>query len=1177
MDSTQEPPRQSSLESGPFVLRELISNIPLSAEGDLQDIVINCIEFLDQNLYIGTSAAEILHFVQIPPDPADIGGQPSYILASRLPPEFHPTVATPKPGVQQILLLPSVNKACILCNWTVTFYSLPELSPVFGTTQVRGCNWIGGIDLNTRTRGNLKAQQARENAGVTILISLGKRIRVVRIGEDARALKGIDFAGSTISVRRDAFACVADARSYALLDVERQLKIPLFPISSLDDSEAGSIGGKVQDISVHTTHSLSRSTSSAIPGGPSQVTNSSHGRSTSMVSLMARNQGQAGGTAGDSGGDQLFREASPAAEKSPPRSPFPPRSSSKDPSSQDKQLPLPPSEASNVGEAAVGPPKISPVYLKPHVVSPTPEEFLLVTGTLLSEPGVGMFVNLEGDVTRSTLEFVRYPSEIIVSGRGIDTEQSSVNLDEDEEGYVLAAIVDVSDEMPLYGLEIQRWDLEPANRDTHKYWLEVPQPIRAENDTEQGLPRMPPKLGIRNVAHNGNANFTELIDALRLRRFHRPNSVVEQSQDAESMSGETEAVREKEELEFARRLGLLRSKIAVWSGDRVWWAVRNPLALQLDASLLLRGTSTHIGDELGSLNRQNIVEVINSIRGRDPKNETDFLSLGYIRQHGGLLLLISLLESNMSQDTAREQRVSEDALVEGGLDPRIIMTLIPGIAQEVVEGPAGIWAYGGIVETAEAHIRKISQAASSEVQSSRENILVFLKRFLGAWRKKRGFGSIPSENEVFRSVDAALLVVLLELDKALPRGPNRQSTIRVELNELVDQGTDCFDRAVTLLESHRRLYVLSRLYQSRKRAREVLSVWRRIIEGELDEGGEFRDGEQKVREYLTKVGNVSLIQEYGVWLAARNPKLGVQVFAEDRGRVQFEPTEVVEILRKGAPNAVKDYLEHLVFGKNHSEYVNELIAYYLDVVIEKLETSESARANLAQTYESYRALRPPKPTYRQFITENSIEEEWWHSRLRLLQLLGGSHASTAQYDIVAILDRIKPYTKELVPEVIILDGRQSHHEQALRLLTHGLGDYDTAINYCLLGGSSIYHPISGAMALETIPSREEQSMLFRFLLAEFLCIEDISNRVEQTGSLLERFGGWFDVEYVLSLIPDEWSVELVSGFLIHALRRIVRERSETMVVKALSGAENLKVNEALIDKMDKIGPMIEAD
>lgn len=87
--------------------------------------------------------------------------------------------------MQQILLLPRVNKACILCNWTVTFYSLPELSPVFGDTQVRNCNWIGGVDLNeTGDGGHERA------VGVTILLSLNRRIQVVRIGEeDARVLR----------------------------------------------------------------------------------------------------------------------------------------------------------------------------------------------------------------------------------------------------------------------------------------------------------------------------------------------------------------------------------------------------------------------------------------------------------------------------------------------------------------------------------------------------------------------------------------------------------------------------------------------------------------------------------------------------------------------------------------------------------------------------------------------------------------------------------------------------------------------------------------------------------------------------------------------------------------------------------------------------------------------------
>lgn len=139
----------------------------------------------DGNLYIGTSASELLHFVKIPPDPNDRSGRPMFISASRLAPAFAETSASSRPGVQQILLLPRVGKACILCNWTVTFYSLPELTPVFETTQVKNCNWVGGVDLNEPQVDDRRG----ETNGVTLLLSLNRRIQVVRIGEDARALR----------------------------------------------------------------------------------------------------------------------------------------------------------------------------------------------------------------------------------------------------------------------------------------------------------------------------------------------------------------------------------------------------------------------------------------------------------------------------------------------------------------------------------------------------------------------------------------------------------------------------------------------------------------------------------------------------------------------------------------------------------------------------------------------------------------------------------------------------------------------------------------------------------------------------------------------------------------------------------------------------------------------------
>jgi hypothetical protein len=906
----------------------------------------------------------------------------------------------------------------------------------------------------------------------------------------------------------------------------------------------------------------------------------------------SRKHDSRGGSADYSGRetpDALFQEASaPAAITNPlPRDPSP---------SSNKPLPPAPSDGTLTEQPniTVAPP---PVYLKPHIVSPTPQEFLLVTGTVPEDPGVGIFVNLEGDVTRSTLEFDKYPDVLVTDGRGVGVDPTPANVEEEEEGFVLASMTRDFGEEQRHGIQIQRWDLDPGENAIERFWLEAPSAVK-------GKEHKTARVGLRSVVDSGDVFFEDVVDRLRLKRFSPfvtrsmeasiPSSGSVDSRTAMSLeqvsaerelfeSGDSlaegwEAKRNEEEKQFAERLGHSQTHVVAWSGKDIWWTVRTPLALRLDATIstaLQDGVSE--GQIYPSLDRRKAIEIIKSLRGREAKAETEFLSLGYIRQRVGLLLFMSILDSETEPPAEVEYRTAEEALQDGGLDPRVLLAIVPSLRNEIVEGKTGIWVHGGIKNLADSLIvNGIPGNPNTGDISLPDHVVDFLRRYLAAWRKKKGFGSVANENEVFRSVDAALLRVLLQLDKSSPQGPPKAKSVRAELYELVDFGVDCFERAVSLLESHHRLFVLSRLYQSRKMAAEVLSTWRRIVEGELDEGGEFRDGEQRIREFLGWIHNSSLVQEYGVWLATRNPKLGVQVFADDKSHVKFQPTQVVEILRAGAPGAVKDYLEFLVFNKNHVEYINELIAYYLDIVTSKLEESEEARATLGQSYESYRALRPPKPTYRQFITDNTIDEEWWHSRLRLLQLLGGSQGSASDYNVSAIVARIEPYGNELVPETIILHGRQSRHEDALRLLTHGLGDYDTAINYCLLGGSSIFRPNSGTTAPEIIPTREEQAELFGFLLAEFLRIEDISNRVEQTSSLLERFGGWFDVGYVLSLIPDSWSVELVSGFLVSALRRIVREKSATMIVKSLSGAENLKVSAELIQTMDTAGPSIEA-
>jgi hypothetical protein len=221
---------------------------------------------------------------------------------------------------------------------------------------------------------------------------------------------------------------------------------------------------------------------------------------------------------------------------------------------------------------------------------------------------------------------------------------------------------------------------------------------------------------------------------------------------------------------------------------------------------------------------------------------------------------------------------------------------------------------------AEKYIEQVGKIGvqSSGLDASRSPVLNMVKRFLLSWQQKRGYGSITDETYVLDSTDAALLHLTLEQDAYLTRDQRAASPIRPELNRLVDNWKGNFDRAVVLLETYKRLYVLSRLYQSQKMSRNVLKTWRRIVDGETDAGGEVSANgvETQMRRYLVKIKDVQLVEEYGSWLAERNPSLGIQVFADNASRVRLEPADVVALLKERAPNAVQVYLEHLVFAKN---------------------------------------------------------------------------------------------------------------------------------------------------------------------------------------------------------------------------------------------------------------------
>ncbi|KAK2747735.1 hypothetical protein FQN57_001765 [Myotisia sp. PD_48] len=1215
-DDGTDPPRKrrrvSPPETGPYVLRPFLDQIPVTLENVHEEdkAYITCVEYWNENLYVGTSAGEILHFVSLPADPASASDSPTLILASRRPIDAssrHAFSMDASPGIQQILILPTASKACILCNGIVTFYSLPELSSAYDSSKVVNCSWIGGLDLNLDPDQYINGEAAPDPV---VLLGLRHKIMIVTLKDVPRA-RYIEFPGCLAASRRGSIVCVANSNSYALLEVEHRQKIMLFPISSEQQQEEpnNTQGDNTPTRSASPAHSHSVISNGNF--GPSE--SKAHGRSSSLNVISTGSEGRQSGSkqaapeisnsvTTDSTESNFLKPGYPTERRA--STPGRTSTSSPDETSSTDQKPLPPPP----------PPKPTSVKLKPHILSPTSSEFLLVTGAGPSDPGVGIFVNLDGETAeRGTMEFRRYPSAMV-----LDNGDDEAPGNDEREGYVLAVISLEKDGGSLTYLETQRWDVNPGEGERQRSFIEIP----ASGSS-------PSPVGISRTVSPGHIDFTnvgELLQSVRLKTPSlqpgestppenlepdpRTKASIEQHQKEKELfdSQETdsdgsrqpptsrlqrgwEAEKNQEEAKFAKTLGHVKSNLILWEGDRIWRVLPNPLALQLENALRL----THDPEGVDShqiANKDAIISLIKGLGSILPRTATESIGLGYVKQKASLLLFGDLIATDPADQTPGAIAAVEDALISGELDPRIILLLTPLLKDEIFQGSQGIWVYAGLTEL----VDKLSITSKTQEESPDSSlpdpILRMLVRYLNSWQRKRGYGSVTADTYLFNSVDSALLHLLLHIDSLhiQSNGTSSNTDIRTDLNKLVDTWKGNFDRAVELLERYQRLFVLSRLYQSRKLAGHVLGTWRRMIEGAPDLGGELSHSavEVQMRKYLVKIRDPQLVQDYALWLATQNQQLGVQVFSDDNSRVKFEPAQVIDMLKAHAPGTVQIYLEHLVFVKKLPQYTDHLISYYLDSVLSVLESSSEARASLSESYSTYRALQSPKPSYLTFITQNAPAEPWWQSRLRLLQLLGGGTTSQftslapvptiLPYSISAVLSRVEPFKNELVSECIILGGRQGRHLDALHLLTHGLGDYDSAIRYCLFEGptepSSTASQAVSSTGFSPSPSQKE---LFSHLLREFMKISELPDRLEQTSDLLARFSPLFDIDEVLEIVPSDWSVDLLSEFLSRVLRGLVSDSRSAKIQKALSAGLNLRVSAEFVESTEKLGGWIERD
>uniref|UniRef100_A0A803VAX4 Transforming growth factor beta receptor associated protein 1 n=1 Tax=Ficedula albicollis TaxID=59894 RepID=A0A803VAX4_FICAL len=242
-------------------------------------------------------------------------------------------------------------------------------------------------------------------------------------------------------------------------------------------------------------------------------------------------------------------------------------------------------------------------------------------------------------------------------------------------------------------------------------------------------------------------------------------------------------------------------------------------------------------------------------------------------------------------------------------------------------------------------------------------------------------------------------------------------------------------------------------------------------------------------------------------------QVGVQIFTkrplEEQEKNNINPDDIVSCLNK-YPKARVKYLEHLVLERKiqKEKYHTHLAVLYLEAI---LQLKSVTTDNCTETTELVLKLRS------------------------LLQ-------KSDLYRIRFILDKIQG--TDLHMESAILYGKLEEHEKALHILVHELKDFHAAEDYCVWNSEN-----------RDVQYRQR---LFHLLLSVYLTAGTSDCALVMAAvDLLNNHPAEFDAGLVLQVVPDSWSVQLLSPFLAGAVRQSIHTRRMTQVALGLAQAENL--------------------
>lgn len=392
----------------------------------------------------------------------------------------------------------------------------------------------------------------------------------------------------------------------------------------------------------------------------------------------------------------------------------------------------------------------------------------------------------------------------------------------------------------------------------------------------------------------------------------------------------------------------------------------------------------------------------------------------------------------------------------------------------------------------------------NQLTKSNSEQLVGYKHFLQFYLEEVRETSLSKEDQ--KVVDTALLKLYADHNSD-------------DLLRLVSANHNCdLSDSVECLEKHKCYHPLAMLYYSNQDYDKALHIWMQLLNGQLQDHNFL--GLDFIIKLLANLTDHHLVWKYVECVLEMDQEKGVKVFTErpssEPASDTLSPDTIIDFLYR-FPKAVVAYLEFLVFQKKlkREKYHTHLAVLYLDHVLQLKKDTNTPQESLD-------------------LARSKLRHMLQMSNLYRVQLILGKARET-----------------DMHAECAILYGKLEEHEKALKILVHKLKDYTAAETYCLVNAKD------GAY----------KRKLFHILLSVYLdpSYEKKDTLIAPAIALLNSNVAEFDSVKVLQLLPENWSVGLLSQFLSRSVRRSMNLCRTKKIERMLARWEALQMKRNCID------------